>query len=483
MMLLTLSIFGCIYLCSAGVPGLWKEVPNITLMGDAELQTTLENTVLIVDLSSWICTLKGVNANVTQMIFYRIVKLVSLGVSFMVGVFDAFAIPENKKRKKATRFDKATLEVIDQIFKGFNFYTVQSKSEAEIMCAAAYHQFSREGFRCYIISEDSDMLVFGGKVIRKLQCFASSAECAGEVVDAASMDFSNIQWAFIASVCGCDFTGGLPGIGVKKAFALAEHIKDRQQAVKFITERQGSGEALCALDFFLIQESFDTRMPIFLSIDVDVLRQAVPLPNFFQKLQIAVVDQWLRGLSTCQLTLHYPWLGPPTKVHFKNDERNARLVFAANGSIKARGSILKWYWNHPLSTHRIVEIGHAHKGVLDFKEKRIRIGFQRRVRSGGIVLTSRNWTKLRDVNIPSKLWEENILDDGIFLADIGTGATPRSEAKRLCKMVLFKGKHLLHIRDYFGEAKIPSRHGQTLRQTDWERLVGLRDTIDGLLQR
>lgn len=97
------------------------------------------------------------------------------------------------------------------------------------------------------------MLFFGGKVIRKLRCFASSAQCAGKVAEAASVDLSSIQWAFVASVCGCDLTAGLPGIGVKKAFALAGRIRDRRQAYEFMTGTQGSTAALRAFGFFLIQ--------------------------------------------------------------------------------------------------------------------------------------------------------------------------------------------------------------------------------------
>lgn len=54
---------------------------------------------------------------------------------------------KTKRRKNGTRFDKVNLEVIDHVFRCFELYTVQSLSEAEIVCAAAYHPFSREGFR------------------------------------------------------------------------------------------------------------------------------------------------------------------------------------------------------------------------------------------------------------------------------------------------------------------------------------------------
>lgn len=104
-------------------------------------------------------------------------------------------------------------------------------------------------------------------------------------------------------------------------------------------------------------------MPVFLSIDVDVLQQAVPLPNLFKKLEIVVADQWLRGLSTPQLTLHYPWLGPPNRLHKQNHEHGVRVVFAGNRSISARGSISKWYLSYPLSKHRIVQMGHARADV------------------------------------------------------------------------------------------------------------------------
>lgn len=80
-----------------------------------------------------------------------------------------------------------------------------------------------------ILSEDSDLLVFGcKKLITKLNDHGSCVE-----IDRANLHklksefdkFSGAQWRSLAILSGCDYTKGIPGVGMKTAYnAVVKHV-------------------------------------------------------------------------------------------------------------------------------------------------------------------------------------------------------------------------------------------------------------------
>lgn len=81
-----------------------------------------------------------------------------------------------------------------------------------------------------ILSEDSDLLVFGcRKLITKLNDYGECIE-----IDRANLaklkrlpflaTFTHAQWRLIAILSGCDYTKGIPGVGLKTAFTMVQRL-------------------------------------------------------------------------------------------------------------------------------------------------------------------------------------------------------------------------------------------------------------------
>lgn len=81
-----------------------------------------------------------------------------------------------------------------------------------------------------ILSEDSDLLVFGcNRLITKLNDYGECIE-----IDRANLvnlkkspylaTFTPAQWRLIAILSGCDYTKGIPGVGLKTAFNIVQKL-------------------------------------------------------------------------------------------------------------------------------------------------------------------------------------------------------------------------------------------------------------------
>lgn len=77
-----------------------------------------------------------------------------------------------------------------------------------------------------ILSEDSDLLIFGCKrLISKLNDFGECVEICTDDFKAVKtiknlQDFTPLQLRLVAMLSGCDYTKGIPGVGLKTAFNL-----------------------------------------------------------------------------------------------------------------------------------------------------------------------------------------------------------------------------------------------------------------------
>lgn len=91
-----------------------------------------------------------------------------------------------------------------------------------------------------IISEDSDLLIFGcQKLITKLNDF-------GECIEINRQDFSKIkrnpdlssytpeQLRLVAMLSGCDYTKGVPGVGLKTAFSLVKKYNTAKKVLEVL---------------------------------------------------------------------------------------------------------------------------------------------------------------------------------------------------------------------------------------------------------
>lgn len=90
-----------------------------------------------------------------------------------------------------------------------------------------------------IISEDSDLLIFGCKtLITKLndkgQCIEIKRDnfnkCKGSYIN----NFNDDQLLLMATISGCDYTKGIPGIGIQKAIQLVQYYKSFERVIMSI---------------------------------------------------------------------------------------------------------------------------------------------------------------------------------------------------------------------------------------------------------
>lgn len=104
----------------------------------------------------------------------------------------------------------------------------------------------RAGIVDGIITEDSDLLVFGCRnVLFKLDTVASTIVCVKRA-DFASIDspsdsngislvgWSDRQFRAMAILSGCDYLPSIPGIGLKTAWSLLRKWKTVEQVVRVI---------------------------------------------------------------------------------------------------------------------------------------------------------------------------------------------------------------------------------------------------------
>jgi len=91
-----------------------------------------------------------------------------------------------------------------------------------------------------ILTEDSDLLVFGCKtVLLKLDTVASSVTCISraDFASVASSGFSLLGWSdtqfrSMAILSGCDYLPSIPGVGLKTACVLLRKYKTVENAVR-----------------------------------------------------------------------------------------------------------------------------------------------------------------------------------------------------------------------------------------------------------
>ncbi|KAJ7061008.1 PIN domain-like protein [Mycena amicta] len=102
----------------------------------------------------------------------------------------------------------------------------------------------QEGIISGIITEDSDLLVFGCRnVLYKMDAVSATAECISQAdfpritsaVDGISLHgFSLAQFRAMAILSGCDYLPSIPGIGLKTACSLLRKWRTAEQVIRSI---------------------------------------------------------------------------------------------------------------------------------------------------------------------------------------------------------------------------------------------------------
>lgn len=87
-----------------------------------------------------------------------------------------------------------------------------------------------------ILSEDSDLLVFGCKrLITKLndygECIEIDRSNFHKVKKLTLGAYTDAQWRLVAILSGCDYTKGIPGVGLKTAFNLVLRVNSLEKIV------------------------------------------------------------------------------------------------------------------------------------------------------------------------------------------------------------------------------------------------------------
>ncbi|TXT09168.1 hypothetical protein VHUM_02642 [Vanrija humicola] len=126
----------------------------------------------------------------------------------------------------------------------------------------------REGFVDGVVTEDSDLLVFGCKtVIFKLEkdgsCISIERSRLAQVRDLPMHGWTDVQFRRMAMLSGCDYLPSIPGIGLKKAHRMLRRYKTVEKLLQAIrldgshTIPPGYSEAFAQAELaFLYQRVF-----------------------------------------------------------------------------------------------------------------------------------------------------------------------------------------------------------------------------------
>ena len=144
-----------------------------------------------------------------------------------------YLIEKNKLMKKkyynlCSSITQKEYNDIIKLIKLFGFTYIFSKEEADSQCA----YISKKGFVDYVISDDSDLLLFGCKNI--IKNFTLNEKKKMKVINLSKiLDETKLKMkSFIqlGILLGCDYVKTVPGIGYVKAFELIKKYKTIKKA-------------------------------------------------------------------------------------------------------------------------------------------------------------------------------------------------------------------------------------------------------------
>lgn len=97
----------------------------------------------------------------------------------------------------------------------------------------------RQGLISGILSDDSDLLVFGAKrLFTKLDQYGSCIELSrrnfGACREVSLTGWTDADFRRMAIMSGCDYLGGLPGVGLKTAYRMLRKCKTPERVVRML---------------------------------------------------------------------------------------------------------------------------------------------------------------------------------------------------------------------------------------------------------
>ncbi|XP_044722114.1 XPG i-region domain-containing protein [Hirsutella rhossiliensis] len=97
----------------------------------------------------------------------------------------------------------------------------------------------RQGFVSGILSDDSDLLVFGAKrLFTKLDQYGNCIEINrrdfGACREVSLTGWTDADFRRMAIMSGCDYLGGLPGVGLKTAYRMLRKCKTPERVVRML---------------------------------------------------------------------------------------------------------------------------------------------------------------------------------------------------------------------------------------------------------
>ncbi|KAI1325552.1 hypothetical protein F5Y16DRAFT_260729 [Xylariaceae sp. FL0255] len=112
----------------------------------------------------------------------------------------------------------------------------------------------RQGITSGIISEDSDLLVFGAKrLITKLdqygQCVEINRRDFGACREVSLVGWSDVLFRHMAILSGCDYLNSIPGFGLKTAHRMLRKHKTAERVVRML---QFEGKHRIPADYFTL---------------------------------------------------------------------------------------------------------------------------------------------------------------------------------------------------------------------------------------
>lgn len=122
-------------------------------------------------------------------------------------------LEKNKLTQKTCNITKSDIQIFQKLLEYLGIPYINSPSEADSQCAYLY----QAGLVDYIISEDSDIIVFGGdKIIKEFKASTTTVEIFDITNLYKNTKITRSTLIDIALILGCDYFSGLKGTGIKK---------------------------------------------------------------------------------------------------------------------------------------------------------------------------------------------------------------------------------------------------------------------------
>lgn len=170
-------------------------------------------------------------------------------------------LAERERSRETYGIQKKSPEIVNEIIEKYrnnpNFTIVVAPQESDPQLA----YMSLKGIVDYVITEDSDLIVYGcDRILFKLKpsglCMVYKREKMEEFIKLHNWDFQTFK--FICILCGCDYMrGGIKGLGFKRATTFFTRSFGEENELKdFLKKTFGMGDD----DFQVFKRACDSFM-------------------------------------------------------------------------------------------------------------------------------------------------------------------------------------------------------------------------------